>query len=209
MDVGARRRRDGRGESGQAETSFAQVAADALGILIDWVTVVGGDTAAIPFGIGTFASRSAVNAGSSIHVAAGRVKDKLVAAAAQLFEAAPGDVEIADGTAAVRRPRVGGAIGSRDPVRAADVRARGCRVARLRGHGLPSPADCHVHERRPRRARRGRRGHGRGAAALRGRPRLRALINPVIVEGQIHGGVAQGVGGGLLEEMLYDDKGSS
>src|SRR4030095_13061478 len=61
------------------ETSFAQVAADALGIPLDWVTVVGGDTAAIPFGVGTFASRSAVNAGSSIHVAAGRVREKLVA----------------------------------------------------------------------------------------------------------------------------------
>ena len=54
------------------ETSFAQIAADALGIPLDWVTVVGGDTAAIPFGVGTFASRSAVNAGSSIHEAAGR-----------------------------------------------------------------------------------------------------------------------------------------
>ena len=54
------------------------------------VTIVGGDTAAIPFGVGTFASRSAVNAGSSIHEASGRVKDKLVAAAAALLEAAPG-----------------------------------------------------------------------------------------------------------------------
>src|SRR3989442_12192120 len=53
--------------SGQGhETSFAQVAADALGVPFDWVTVVGGDTAAVPFGVGTFASRSAVTAGSSI-----------------------------------------------------------------------------------------------------------------------------------------------
>src|SRR5207244_13563415 len=53
--------------SGQGhETSFAQVAADALGVPLDWVTVVGGDTAAVPFGVGTFASRSAVTAGSSI-----------------------------------------------------------------------------------------------------------------------------------------------
>src|SRR5262249_44024269 len=54
----------GAASQGQGhETSFAQVAADALGIPIDWVTVIGGDTAAIPFGVGTFASRSAVNAG--------------------------------------------------------------------------------------------------------------------------------------------------
>src|ERR1700687_1164065 len=84
------------------ETSFAQIAADALGIPLDWVTIVGGDTAAIPFGVGTFASRSAGTAGSSIHVAAGRVHDKIVEAAAALLEAAPGDIEIADGAVSVR-----------------------------------------------------------------------------------------------------------
>src|SRR6266436_2643470 len=61
------------------ETSFAQIAADALGIPLDWVTVVGGDTAAIPFGIGTFASRSAVNAGTSIHAAALELSDGIAA----------------------------------------------------------------------------------------------------------------------------------
>src|SRR5678815_5869742 len=93
----------GAASQGQGqETSFAQVAADALGIPIEWVTVIGGDTAAIPFGIGTFASRSAVNAGSSIHVASERVREKLVAAAAALLEAAPDDIELADGMASVR-----------------------------------------------------------------------------------------------------------
>src|SRR6266436_5861297 len=68
----------GAASQGQGhETSFAQVAADALGIPLEWVTVVGGDTAAIPFGVGTFASRSAVNAGSSIHMAALKVQEKL------------------------------------------------------------------------------------------------------------------------------------
>src|SRR5229473_7810883 len=99
------------------ETSFAQIAADALGIPIDWVTVVGGDTAVIPFGVGTFASRSAVNAGSSIHEASGRVKDKIVAAAAALLEAAPSDIEVSDGAVAVR-----GAPGSATPL-AAVIRA--------------------------------------------------------------------------------------
>src|SRR5262249_36196993 len=84
------------------ETSFAQVAADVLGIPLDWGTVVGGDTAAIPCGVGPFASRSAVNAGSSIFDAAGKVREKLIAAAAALLEAGPGDVEIADGMASVR-----------------------------------------------------------------------------------------------------------
>ena len=61
-----RRVRQGQGH----ETSFAQIAADALGVPLEWITVIGGDTAAIPFGVGTFASRSAVTAGSSIHEAA-------------------------------------------------------------------------------------------------------------------------------------------
>src|SRR5215831_8594133 len=93
----------GAASQGQGhETSFAQVAADALGVPIEWVTVVGGDTDAIPFGVGTFASRSAVNAGSSIHVAATTVREKLRVAAAALLEAAPDDIEIEDGRAFVK-----------------------------------------------------------------------------------------------------------
>src|SRR5678815_3018132 len=90
--------RQGQGQ----ETSVAQVAADALGVPIEWVTVIGGDTAAVPFGVGTFASRSAVTAGSSILDAANQVKDKLVKAAANLLEASPADVDIEDGHARVR-----------------------------------------------------------------------------------------------------------
>src|SRR6266536_2556263 len=75
------------------ETAFAQLAADALGVPIESVTVIGGDTAAIPFGVGTFASRSAVNAGTSIHEASTRVREKVIAAAAVLLEAAPADVD--------------------------------------------------------------------------------------------------------------------
>ena len=200
----------GAASQGQGqETSFAQVAADALGIPIDWVTVVGGDTAAIPFGIGTFASRSAVNAGSSIHVAAGRVKDKLVAAAAQLFEAAPGDVEIADGTATVR-----GAPASAVPL----ARVIQSALPTFARAGAVSPdfeATVYHHQPTVTYTSAVHVAHvevdaGTGAVRL-----LRyvvahdcgLLINPVIVEGQIHGGVAQGVGGGLLEEMLYDEQG--
>src|SRR5437660_1731843 len=89
--------------SGQGhETSFAQVAADALGVPLDWVTVIGGDTAAVPFGIGTFASRSAVTAGNSIADACHEVRARLVRAAATLLEAAPEDIELEDGRAFVR-----------------------------------------------------------------------------------------------------------
>src|SRR5262249_37819476 len=82
-------------------TAFARRAADARGTPLDGVTVVGGDPAAIPFGVGTFASRSAVNAGSSIHVAAGRVREKIAEAAAALLKAAPADIDITDGTVSV------------------------------------------------------------------------------------------------------------
>jgi carbon-monoxide dehydrogenase large subunit len=190
------------------ETSFAQIAADALGIPLDWVSVVGGDTAAIPFGVGTFASRSAVNAGSSIHEASGRVKDKLVAAAAALLEAAPADIEIADGMVTVR-----GAPASATPL-ANVIRAAIPTFARPGVAALDFEATVYHHQPTVTYT------SATHVAVVDVDPDtgvvklLRYLvshdcgkvINPVIVEGQIHGGVAQGVGGGLLEEMVYDEQ---
>jgi aerobic carbon-monoxide dehydrogenase large subunit len=196
--------------SGQGhETSFAQVAADALGVPIDWITVIGGDTAAVPFGVGTFASRSAVTAGNSIADAARQVRDRLTRAAATLLEAAPDDIDIEDGQAKVR-----GAPASAVPL----GRVVQASIPTFARPGVASPdfeASAYHHvptvtyasavhiaevEVDP----------GTGSVRL-----LRyvvahdcgKVINPTIVEGQIHGGVAQGVGGGLLEEMVYDDQG--
>ncbi|HUP37786.1 MAG TPA: xanthine dehydrogenase family protein molybdopterin-binding subunit [Candidatus Limnocylindria bacterium] len=190
------------------ETSFAQIAADALGIPLEAVSIVGGDTAAIPFGVGTFASRSAVNAGSSIHEASGRVKDKLIAAAAALLEAAPADVLVADGMVTVR-----GAPTSAIPI-AKVIQAAIPTFARP---GVASPDfEATVYHHQPTVTYTSAThvavvdvDAGTGSVKL-----LRYLvahdcgtiINPVIVEGQIHGGVAQGVGGGLLEEMVYDEQ---
>jgi aerobic carbon-monoxide dehydrogenase large subunit len=190
------------------ETSFAQIAADALGIPLEAVTIVGGDTAAIPFGVGTFASRSAVNAGSSIHEASGRVKDKLVAAAAALLEAAPADVEVTDGMVTVR-----GAPASAIPISKVIQAA----IPSFAKPGIASPDfEATVYHHQPTVTYTSAThvavvdvDTGTGAVKL-----LRYLvahdcgtiINPVIVEGQIHGGVAQGVGGGLLEEMVYDEQ---
>src|SRR5256886_8197029 len=76
--------------SGQGhETSFAQVAADALGVPLDWVTVIGGDTAAVPFGIGTFASRSAVTAGHPLPRPRPGGRGRLGRPPAALLEAPP------------------------------------------------------------------------------------------------------------------------
>ena len=196
--------------SGQGhETAFAQVAADALGVPLEWVTVTGGDTATVPFGVGTFASRSGVTAGNSIADAAREVRGKLVAAAAKLLEAAPDDVEIEDGKVFVR-----GAPGSavdlgkvvqasiptfaRPGVAPPDFEASAY-------HHVPTvtyASAVHVAQVEV--------DPGTGYVRL-----LRyvvahdcgKVINPTIVEGQVHGGVAQGVGGALFEEMAYDDEG--
>jgi carbon-monoxide dehydrogenase large subunit len=196
--------------SGQGhETSFAQVAADALGVPLDWVTVIGGDTATVPFGVGTFASRSAVTAGSSIVDAAGEVRTKLVKAAAALLEAAEADIEIDDGRVSVR-----GAPDSAVPL----ARVIQASIPTFARPGVATPdfeATAYHHvptvtfasavhvaqvEVDP----------GTGHVKL-----LRyvvahdcgKVINPVIVEGQVHGGVAQGVGGALFEDMVYDAEG--
>jgi aerobic carbon-monoxide dehydrogenase large subunit len=190
------------------ETSFAQIAADALGIPLDWVTIVGGDTAAIPFGVGTFASRSAVNAGSSIHVAAGKVRDKIVEAAAALLEAAPADIEVTDGVVSVR-----GVPTSSIPM----SRVIQAAIPTFAKPGVASPdfeATVYQHQPTVTYASAVHVAYvevdvGTGTVRL-----LRYLvahdcgkvINPVIVEGQVHGGVAQGIGGALLEEMVYDEQ---
>jgi len=200
----------GAASSGQGhETAFAQVAADALGVPLDWVTVVGGDTAAMSFGVGTFASRSAVNAGSAVHEAATAVREKLVRAAARLLEAAAEDIAVEDGRVSVR-----GAPGSAVSL-AAVIQASLPTFARA---GVATPdfeATAYHHvptvtwasavhvarvEVDP----------GTGVVTL-----LRyvvahdcgRVINPRIVDGQVHGGVAQGIGGALYEELVYDDQG--
>jgi aerobic carbon-monoxide dehydrogenase large subunit len=196
--------------SGQGhETSFAQIAADALGVPIDWVTVVGGDTAAVPFGVGTFASRSAVTAGNSIADACRDVRAKLVRAASVLFEAAPDDIDIDEGRAFVRGSP-GSAIDlarvvqasiptfARPGVAAPDFEASAY-------HHVPTvtyASAVHVAQVEV--------DVGSGRVTL-----LRyvvahdcgRVINPTIVDGQVHGGVAQGVGGALFEEMVYDEAG--
>jgi carbon-monoxide dehydrogenase large subunit len=196
--------------SGQGhETSFAQVAADALGVPLEWVTIVGGDTAAVPFGVGTFASRSAVTAGNSIADACHQVRDKLVRAAAKLLEAAPADIEVDDGTVFVR-----GAPQSALPL----ARVIQASLPSFAAPGVAAPdfeASAYHHVPTVTYASAVHVAHVEVDPDT-GRIRLLKyvvahdcgkVINPVIVEGQVHGGVAQGVGGGLWEEMVYDEQG--
>ena len=196
--------------SGQGhETSFAQVAADALGVPLDWVTVSGGDTAAVPFGIGTFASRSAVTAGNSIADACQVVRGKLVSAAATLLEAAPEGVELEDGRAFVR--------GS--PQKALDLaRVVQASIPTFAAPGVASPdfeASAYHHVPTVTYASAVHVAQVEVDVETGGVKLLRyvvahdcgKVINPVIVEGQVHGGVAQGIGGALFEDMAYNEAG--
>jgi aerobic carbon-monoxide dehydrogenase large subunit len=190
------------------ETTFAQIAADALGVPLDAVTVIGGDTAAVPFGIGTFASRSAVTAGTAIAAAAGRVREKLLAAAAALMEAKAVDLVVEDGQVRVRGVP-GSAVSLARVVQSA--------LPSLVGPGGAADFEATAYPHVPTQT---------WASAVHvavvevdpetGGVRLLdyvvahdcgRVINPLVVEGQIRGGVAQGIGGALLEAVAYDGNG--
>ena len=191
------------------ETVFAQIAADALGCALADVSVTGGDTAAIAFGVGTFASRSLVLAGNAVAEAAGRVRERVIGAAARLLEASPADLEVADGRVFVR--------GASDRALSFARVIQGC-LPTFAGPGAAEPVfEATVYHSVP---------TVTYASAVHaavvevdldtGQVRLLRyvvahdcgrVVNPTIVEGQVHGGVAQGIGGGLHEEIRYDDAG--
>jgi CO/xanthine dehydrogenase Mo-binding subunit len=190
------------------ETTLAQICADELGVPLKHITVVAGDTSLIPQGIGTFASRVGVLAGNATREAARQVRDKTLRVAAHLLEAHPADLTIEDGRVAVRG--------------AADRRLMLAEVAQAaRGRGLPvaeAPGLEAVHYfKAPKMA------YTNGAHVAiveveveTGTVRLLRyviahdcgpMINPVIVEGQVLGGLACGIGNALLEENVYDEQG--
>ncbi len=191
------------------ETTFAQIAADALGIGLDDITVIGGDTAEIPLGIGTFASRSIVLAGNAVDRAARGVRQKVLRAAAALLEAAESDLVVAEGRVAVRgSPNryvtfsqivQAGLPTFQDPG-AADPTFEETMYYTVPTVTFASAVHAALIEVDVE----------SGAVTI-----LRYLVahdcgrmvNPIIVDGQIHGGVAQGFGGALMEEIVYDDAG--
>jgi carbon-monoxide dehydrogenase large subunit len=191
------------------ETVYAQIAADAIGTALEDVTVIGGDTDAIPFGIGTFASRSTVLAGNAVAASGAAVRAKLVRAAARILEAAEADLLVEDGRVFVRGSP-GRALTFSSIVRASlpTFQAPGAVEPDFEAttyQGVPtvtyaSAVHVAVVEVDPETGR---------VQLLRyvvahdcGR-----VINPMLVDGQIHGGVAQGIGGGLGEEIVYDSAG--
>ena len=201
------------GSHGQSlETTIAQVVADRLGVDVDDVTVVQGDTASAPFGPGTGGSRSAVILSGAAAEASNRVRAKLLEIAAHALEAAPEDLELADGRISV----------AGTPTKGLSI-AEAARIAYLDPGRLPAGMEmgleekarftptapftwsnsCHacICEVDPRTG---------GVKLLRYvvSEDCGVMINPDIVEGQIAGGVAQGIGGVLYEHMVYDDDGN-
>lgn len=199
-------------------TSMAQIAADALGVPLALVDVIGGDTEATPFGVGTIASRALVNAGNAAHRAGRLVREKVVDAAARRLGVPPDGLELRDG---VVSPKADGGQEERG--------APSIGLAELAGRaplpGTPEPTDGRhgtelsetVHFRPPGFAV----ASGAHAAVVEVDSRTGeteilhyvvvhdagTIVNPLIAEGQVTGGVAQGIGGALYEEMVYGPDG--
>ncbi|HEV8438526.1 MAG TPA: xanthine dehydrogenase family protein molybdopterin-binding subunit [Methylomirabilota bacterium] len=190
-------------------TALAQIVADELGLRPDDVTVQHGDTALIAFGVGTYASRNAVVAGSAALVAARAVRTKARRLAAHLLEVAEADLEFTDGGVRI--------VGAPDRRRTLAELAAACAP----GSPLPDGMDPGLEATHYFAAPRPTFASGAHVAVVEverdtGRVAIvdyavasdaGPLINPRIVEGQIHGGVAQGVGGALYEELAYDETG--
>jgi carbon-monoxide dehydrogenase large subunit len=192
------------------ETTFAQMLADQFGVPIDHVTIHHGDTAVVKQGIGTFGSRSQAVGGAALHLAGGKVKTKMAKFAAMLMEADEEDLLFENGMISVKGAPSSGAKSFAEvagyayiPLKLPDGVEPGLsEEAFFEPSNNTYPFGCHI-------------------AMLEvdrdtGEPKLLKLvavddagnlINPLIVEGQIHGGLAQGIGQAMIEEVCYGDDG--
>jgi aerobic carbon-monoxide dehydrogenase large subunit len=203
----------GASSQGQAhETTLAQIVADGLAVPLEQVTVVPGDTDGLPYGVGTFASRIAVLAGTSAHQAAGEVRTKALAIAAERLEAATEDLVLENGRVSVRgTPGRGLALGELATI--ASAPRPGYALPGGMAPGLEASGYVAVSQ--------STYSSGAHAAVVEvdtetGVVRVLryvavddcgVMINPMVVEGQVHGGIAHGIGNALLERMVYDDNG--
>jgi carbon-monoxide dehydrogenase large subunit len=193
------------------ETVFAQVAADLWEVSPEDVRLIEGDTSAIQFGCGTFGSRSTVNVGSALFEASARLKEKVLRLAAHLLEANPDDLELGSGMVFIRGL----------PQRSVSF----SELARASVPGwaskLPDGLEPGLEETFyfvPTTVTWANAAHVAVIEVDRETGEIKLLdyvvshdagrlINPLLVEGQIHGGVAQGIGAALYEEICYDPNG--
>jgi carbon-monoxide dehydrogenase large subunit len=201
----------GIGTQGQGHfTSFAQIVADQLGVDVTEVDVVTGDTDQFYWGAGTFASRGAVVAGNAISEASQVVRKKALKLASEVFECSEEDLLIADGKVSItgipgKFVRLSELAQRANPMRGAVKPGTEPGLESTQYFGPPS----------------GTTANGVHAMVVEVDPEtfeLRILkyvvvhdcgtvINPMILAGQIHGGVAQGIGNAFYEKLAFDDQG--
>jgi aerobic carbon-monoxide dehydrogenase large subunit len=199
----------GATDQGQGtHTMLAQLAAETFGVAPDRVQVIAGDTAASPLGHGAYASRQAVTAGSSLHIASKLVADKAKAVASSMLEVAVDDLELADGDVRVRgvpgmKKSLGEIAHALSGVAGFSLPA-GVTPGLAASNDFVPPAITYT--------------SGTHACEVEvdpdtGHVRLTRyvvvhdcgrMISPVMVEGQVHGAVAHGIGAALYEWMRYD-----
>ncbi|WP_135466718.1 xanthine dehydrogenase family protein molybdopterin-binding subunit [Crenalkalicoccus roseus] len=187
------------------ETSFAQVAADRLGLPVERFRLVQADTAAIPRGAGHGGARSLHLGGGALVLAAEALLGKARAIAAHLLQAAPSELDFAAGRFTVRGTERGVTLAAvaeaaRDPASLPEGMAPGLAAEALNPEDrVTFPAGCHVAEVEV--------DPETGAIALL---RYQAvddygrLVNPLLTAGQVQGGVAQGIGQALMEAVAYE-----
>jgi carbon-monoxide dehydrogenase large subunit len=202
----------GAASQGQGHrTVLAQVAADALGVDIAAIAVDAGDTGKFPLGISTIASRIAVTAGSSVELAAQKVRNKALKAASFMLEAAEGDLEIENGVV-----RVVGVPGMQVSLGDIARALSGSAGVLLPGHLEPDLAATAYFESSALTFAYGSNTCEVEIDPATGDARVTRyvvahdcgrLINPLVVDGQILGGVVHGIGNALYERMVYDQAG--
>jgi len=191
------------------ETTFGQMLADQFGVPIEHVTILHGDTGIVKQGIGTFGSRSQAVGGAALHMAGGKVKSKMARFAAALLEAGEEDIVFENGRIGVKGAPASGKTFAEVagfayiPVPLPEGLEPGLsEEAFFEPSNNTYPFGCHISMVEVDRE--------------TGEPKLLKLvavddagnlINPLIVEGQIHGGLAQGIGQAMIEEVVYSEDG--
>ena len=191
------------------ETTFAQMLADQFGVPLEHIRIHHGDTAVVKQGIGTFGSRSQAVGGTALHLAGSKVKVKMARFASEMLEASPEDLVFENGTIGVRgaptfaKKFADVAAYAYVPIPLPEGLEPGLsEEAFFEPANNTYPFGCHISMLEIDRE--------------TGEPTLLKfiavddagnLINPLLVEGQIHGGLAQGIGQALIEEAVYNEAG--
>ena len=191
------------------ETTFAQLVTEALGVDFDAVEIVHGDTGKVPFGMGTYGSRSAAVGGVALVNALEKIRTKARKIAAHLLEASEADIEFKDGQLTVKGTDK--TVGFGDVAMAAyvphnypleELEPGLEETAFYDPKNFTFPAGCHICEVEV--------DPDTGVVdvvSFSAADDFGRVINPMIVEGQVHGGVAQGIGQALYEQAVYDEDG--